>query len=255
MVSPTSYPEVNQVLDQLLQNTKAILGQEFVGLYLYGSLASGDFDPATSDVDFLIVTQNELSDYIVSALEAMHQRLWANGNKWASKLEGSYISKQVIRHHDPASPPCPTVNEGKFFCDRRGSDWIIQRYILYEQGVEMEGPPLKSLIDPVSRAEVRRAVVLLLEEWWEPMLENPTWLNERGDEYQVYTVLSMCRALYTLQNRDIASKPVSAHWVLTEVDEQWKSMVEDALAWRPGTVWKYSGSKTLEFIRFTVEHK
>ena len=38
----------------------AVLGHNFVGLYLLGSLAVGDFD-LTSDVDFMIVTKSELS--------------------------------------------------------------------------------------------------------------------------------------------------------------------------------------------------
>ena len=40
---PTPYPEVNTVLLDLLSQLQAILGDRFVGLYLYGSLASGDF--------------------------------------------------------------------------------------------------------------------------------------------------------------------------------------------------------------------
>ena len=35
------FPEVCAVLDGLLQGVKSILGEQFVGLYLYGSLAIG----------------------------------------------------------------------------------------------------------------------------------------------------------------------------------------------------------------------
>ena len=44
MPSPTPYPEVNAILNVLLADVRAILGDQFVGFYLYGSLASGDFD-------------------------------------------------------------------------------------------------------------------------------------------------------------------------------------------------------------------
>jgi predicted nucleotidyltransferase len=53
---PTPYPDVNEVLLTLLDNVRAILGDYFTGMYLYGSLASGDFDPRRSDIDFLVVT-------------------------------------------------------------------------------------------------------------------------------------------------------------------------------------------------------
>ena len=54
---PTPYPDVNEILDLLLARASAILGPQLVGMYLYGSLSSGDFDPASSDIDFVIVTE------------------------------------------------------------------------------------------------------------------------------------------------------------------------------------------------------
>ncbi len=53
---PTPYPDVNAVLRLLLEGAQPILGDHFIGLYLYGSLASGDFNPQTSDIDFVVVT-------------------------------------------------------------------------------------------------------------------------------------------------------------------------------------------------------
>ncbi|HET9912368.1 MAG TPA: aminoglycoside adenylyltransferase domain-containing protein, partial [Anaerolineales bacterium] len=106
---PTPHPDVNEVLNLLLSNAKEILGDHFIGMYLYGSLSSGDFDPHTSDIDFLVITTNPLSGQTVSELEAMHQRIWETGSKWASKLEGAYVPKESIRRHDPGTAPCPAV--------------------------------------------------------------------------------------------------------------------------------------------------
>jgi hypothetical protein len=65
---PTPYPDVNAVLQELLAGVQAILGPHFVGLYLGGSLAGGDFDPRRSDVDFLVATADDLPDELVRAL-------------------------------------------------------------------------------------------------------------------------------------------------------------------------------------------
>ncbi len=51
---------MNSVLLELLTGVQNILGPHFVGMYLYGSLANGDFDQ-DSDVDFVVVTDNEIS--------------------------------------------------------------------------------------------------------------------------------------------------------------------------------------------------
>jgi predicted nucleotidyltransferase len=81
---PTIYPDVNQVLKILLKNVRVILGDYFVGMYLYGSLASGDFDPGRSDIDFLVVTSKELPGNIVAELKSMHTRLYKSGMEWAN---------------------------------------------------------------------------------------------------------------------------------------------------------------------------
>jgi hypothetical protein len=47
----TPDPEVHAVLQELLSGARAIIGSRLVGLYLDGSLALGDFDPDTSDLD------------------------------------------------------------------------------------------------------------------------------------------------------------------------------------------------------------
>ena len=80
---PTPYPDVNAILTLLLAEVRAILGDRFVGMYLYGSLSSGDFDPGSSDVDFLVATEGELPDEALAALEAMHARIAASGLPWA----------------------------------------------------------------------------------------------------------------------------------------------------------------------------
>jgi predicted nucleotidyltransferase len=138
---PTPYPEVNTALQLLLSSVQAVLGEQFVGLYLYGSLATGDFDQDRSDIDFVVVTASELPASLIPALEEMHIRLAENGSKWAAKLEGSYIPRQALRQYNPADPPRPQFNEGRFYLGRHESDWIIQRHLLREHGVAVAGPP------------------------------------------------------------------------------------------------------------------
>ena len=228
-IKPTAYPEVNEILNLLLTSVQAILKNQFVGMYLYGSLSTGDFNLETSDIDFLVVTTSTLSNKTIAELEAMHTRMWASGKMWASRLEGSYIPKREIRRHDPRSEPCPTVNEGKFFLDKRGSDWIIQRHVIREQGIILAGPDPKTLIDPVDPKDIRRAVKGVLNEWWFPMLEDPTWLREHGSEYHAFAILTMCRALYTLENGTIVSKQIAARWVQGKLGENWSQVIEQAI--------------------------
>ena len=49
----TEYSELNHILEILVSSVQGILEKEFVGAYLQGSFAAGDYD-LHSDVDFLI---------------------------------------------------------------------------------------------------------------------------------------------------------------------------------------------------------
>jgi hypothetical protein len=221
-----------------------------VGLYLYGSLAGGDFNPDTSDVDFIVVTVNELGDGQVEALAALHARLYASGLKWAEKLEGSYIPREALRRYVPMDTPRPTLNEGQFYLATHGFDWVIQRHVMREQGVAMAGPPLADMIDPVRPGDLRQAVRALLLEWWSPMVQETSRLRE--SEYQSYAILSMCRALHALRHGVIVSKPAAARWAQEELGGQWAKVIERALAWRRGMEMD-DLEETVELIRYTIE--
>jgi hypothetical protein len=248
----TPYPDVNEILKMLLARTSNILGSQMIGMYLYGSLSSGDFNPASSDIDFVVVTETSLAQEAVSALEKMHKDIWDCGSKWAAKLEGSYIPKTLIRRHDAPCPACPSVNEGAFLVGQLGSDWVIQRHVIRECGVVLSGPDPKTLIDPVSADEIRQAVYGVLHEWWFPMIANSSWLSSHGSEYHAFAVISMCRALHALRHGTIVSKPVAAKWAQAEFGGQWNILIEKALTAQHGT---HPGflDETLNFIQFTRE--
>ena len=249
---PTLYPDVNKLLNLLLGNVQKILQDQFVGMYLYGSLSSGDFNPETSDVDFLVVTIDVLSENKIAELKAMHERIWSSGLKWASKLEGAYISQNNIRRHDPNHAPSPMINEGKFYLERDGSDWIIQRHVVREMGVIINGPDPKLMIEAVSPEEIRRAVLGVLKEWWFPMLDDLTWLRAHKSNYHGYAVITMCRALHAMQYGTVVSKPVAIRWAQEELGSQWHPLIEQAVASQYGNHSEFL-NETLDFIRFTME--
>ena len=248
---PTPYPDVNAVLHLLLSSVQTVLGNHFIGMYVHGSLASGDFDPQRSDIDFFVVTADELPDEMLPALEAMHARVAASGLKWAAKLEGSYIPQQALRRYDPSRARHPWLGvDGHFAVEQLGSDWVIQRHIIREQGIVVTGPAPQTLIDPVQPNDLRRAVLGILREWWSPPFPDPARFH--SSEYQAYAILTMCRALYTLQYGTVVSKPVAARWAQKALGEPWAALIELALAWRHDAQLDKL-NETLDFIRYTLE--
>src|SRR5688572_12746941 len=109
-------PEVQAMVDSLLAGVDEALGESVVGVYLRGSLALGDFDPVTSDLDFLVVTVRPVSDGEFVALREMHAGLAALPNKYAHHLEGSYIDAASLKAFGPGERRHVTI----------GVDWPLK---------------------------------------------------------------------------------------------------------------------------------
>jgi hypothetical protein len=245
----TPYSPINALVVRLLAEVQALLSDQLVGMYLHGSLASGDFDPATSDIDFVVVTASTLPDAVIHKLEALHLRLIDSGLPWATKLEGTYFPQQALRRYAPSDALYPSLNEASFYMGGHGSDWVIQSHILREHGLVLAGPHPRSLIDPVAPDDLRRAMRALLREWWAPMLDDTGRLQRA--EYQAYTVLTMCRALYTLATGAVASKPAAARRAQAALGAPKAKLIERALAWRAGMPLD-ALEQTLDLVRYTL---
>jgi len=250
---PTSYSDVNRFLRLLLTEQQAVLGSRLVGLYLYGSLSLGDFDPASSDIDFLAVTDGALESALVEALAAMHRRLSMVPSHWATHLEGWYMPRGAVRRYDAASGPMPTLGvDWDFGRAERRPSWLLEQQILHQHGVAVFGPPPRELIDPVRPEELRAAVRDMLRGFWAAQLREPEpeWLRPR--HYQAFAVLTMCRARYTLAHGAVVSKPKAARWALANLDPRWSDLIAQALLWRHQSE-PEDLATTLGFIRATVD--
>src|SRR5947209_8320010 len=164
---PTPYPEVNALLRVLLSGAQGVLGSHFVGAYLFGSLACGDFD-RDSDIDVLVMTDEDISDDLFSALRAMHARVAAARAPWATQLEVSYIPQRALRRFDPDCALHPHIDRGtgeRLRMMRHDADWVIQSHVLREKGVALAGPSTPALIDPITPDDLRRAVLEVLRGW------------------------------------------------------------------------------------------
>jgi len=255
--NPTPFPEVNAILKELLESVKSVLGSHFIGMYLEGSLANGDFDQ-DSDIDFVVVTDEDVPENLFLKLQAMHERIATIDSWCAIQLEGSYISQNALRRHDPEHALHPNIERGngeRLKMVYHDEPWIIHRYILREHGKTIIGPDPETLIDPISPNELQRSVLPTLKGWATQILNNPNEIVSRG--YQSYIVLTLCRILYTLQFGDVVSKPKAARWVKETVSEKWKALIDRAwigrhynpqLAPDPD-----DRNQTLDFIRYALE--
>ena len=250
---PTPFDDVNAIVDRLLGDVRKVLDDRFLGMYFYGSLATGGFDPDRSDVDFIVVTEGHLPEAGVSALEAMHERLGGSGMRLSKRLEGSYISREEVRRYRASTAKHPTIGaDWVFGVNHHGVDGVIQRHVIREHRSVITGPDPVMLIDPVSQNQLRGAALQTLHEFWEPMIQDPSWLEEKGSEYHAFAVLTMCRVLHLMEHGTIVSKPAAAAWARRSTALDWSTLIDRSLVWREG-----EGvddlSRVLDLIRHTVD--
>jgi hypothetical protein len=251
----TPFSEVKTLLEVLLGGIRGVLGDFLVGMYLDGSLTSGDFDLA-SDIDFLVVTETEVTRDLFSALQTMHDRVAKTYPRWGVELEGSYLSRAAVRRYDPALSMHPNLERGKkerLKLVRHDEDWIVHFHVVRERGIPLFGPDPKTLIDPIPPDALRQAMRSTLEKWWKGFLDDPAPLKRQG--YQSYAVLTMCRICYTLAAGEIASKAEATHWAKKHLDGRWVPLIDRACKGRFDPDPKTYASDILEtqkFIRYTL---
>ncbi len=229
--APTPYPDLNTVLRELVKSVEEILGTSFVGAYLQGSFAVGDFDQH-SDVDFIIVIEDELSHSQVDALQAIHERIFCLEIPWAQHLEGSYFPKNVLRSPPESGKKLWYLEHGArslILADHCNT--LVVRWVVREKGVTLAGPPPKTLVDPIAVDALRAEIRDVITGWGGEILSNSQPYYNHF--YQAYIVLNFCRMLHDLYNGFPGSKRAGAEWAKANLDPSWSALIDRAWDGRP----------------------
>ena len=255
---PTAFPELDDVLAELVDGARSVLGDTFCGAYLHGSFATGEADEF-SDVDFVVVTHEELTAEQERGVQLLHRRLYTLGSPWAQHLEGSYIPRRQLRRVDWSQRPFLFLDNGASELVRDSHcNTAVVRWLLREQGVTLAGPDPKTLVDPVSASDLRREALTRIRDYAD-------WASEPDDDRpmsrwkQPYLVLTFCRLLFTLVEGGVASKRRAAEWALRALDPEWAPLIRQAIADRADP-WERAhqaaepdaAARTLRFARYVV---
>lgn len=247
------YPDVQQILELLADDLSHILGENLVGLYLMGSLAYGDFDRGSSDIDFFAVIKRKLTEAEISGIEEVHDQINSKYPGWLKRIEGSYVPVKMMQSKTPPREARLYVNAGKIWQIPFGDEWLLNLFQIQESGVVLVGKPIEDVIPHVSIDEARNASRNNLISEWKPKLSEPEPFKSKdydSSHLQTYAILSMCRVLYTFEVGKVVSKRVAADWVRKRYG-QWSELVEKAQQWRHGMKLGVQ-EEALEFIRFAI---
>jgi hypothetical protein len=257
-MNPTPYPELNQVLAELVESMQAILGDLFVGFYLQGSFAIGDFDKH-SDVDYIVAIKEDPSKAQVDALQAMHKRIYHLEGTWAQHLEGSYFPLDILKDPARAGEELWYLDHGAQSLIRdRHCNTILVRWVVWEHGVNLAGPDPRTHFDPIPADTLRRDILSTILDWGQQILDNSDDYDNRF--YQGFIVLNYCRMLHDLITGRNGSKGAGAEWAKANLDPSWRDLIDRAWDCRPDpatSVRKPADpedyKRTLELVKLVME--
>jgi hypothetical protein len=255
--APTPFADVNAVLADFLARMQALFGSHFIGMYLVGSLALGDFDPRSSDIDFIVVTGTDIADDLFDGLQDIHARFAASSSSWADKIEAIYIPYPALRHAAPNASHYPQIEKGtRLFRAPLESGWVFQCITIRDRGVVVAGPDPRLLVDTINPQAMHSAAAEIAGLWREQAENDSTWLPWlRQRDAQTFVILTLCRLLYSLATGSVASKPRAAEWAQKALGGPWPTLIERTLAKRHevGNIAQSEEDETLAFIQFTLE--
>jgi aminoglycoside adenylyltransferase-like protein/nucleotidyltransferase-like protein len=279
---PTPYDPLNAILAHLVRRARELLAENFIGAYLQGSFALGDFDEK-SDVDFLIVVGRDIADADVPALNALHTAIHDFPPPWGHRLEGSYFPSTVLRcwsespRDPPGVPPRPPtwadpgtsgspprvypllyLDHGARTLVRSEHDNTrVVRWVTREKGIVLTGPNTRDLIDEVTADALREEVGDLLRRVATSCIANPDLMALHWQ--QAFYVVLFCRMLYSLETGAVTSKRAAAVWARGQFDARWRPLIERAVSRKPSdAIWNDPAQaseivETLAFIRYVAE--
>jgi predicted nucleotidyltransferase len=258
------YPELRGVLHTFVDEIAAELKENIVGIYLVGSIASGDFD-LDSDVDFLVLTYSELSESNKNSLQDIHKKIHDIDNYPAKHLEGSYIWIDDLNNWS-------SVGEKEFVYFDNGStryelsthdnQWHV-RWILRERGITLLGEKPETWLPSIPSADLSKEIkkiMLEIMQIFRDEINHPLnfWNSRFG---QSFTVLTYCRMLHTLHTGSVESKRAGVEWAKQFVEPKWIHIIDQAWNERKGVRFGVKiGQRaeltllgeTLEFIQYAL---
>ncbi|MGH9949252.1 MAG: aminoglycoside adenylyltransferase domain-containing protein, partial [Pyrinomonadaceae bacterium] len=218
---PNIPPNLFTLLKEMVNDFPSILGDNLVGIYLWGSLTYEAFDESCSDVDSIIVTRRDINEKEFTTLEEWFEKSLGQ-NPWTHELDMRFVIKGEFL--DKTSKCC-----GFQFDEfrRYGSDgnpiiWLN----IGKSGITLWGEDAKEIAPKISDKVLNEA--LLLELWYlkDDLKNNAGDKSDLAFKHINYAILTACRIYYTAQHRILVSKEQGFKWALKTVPEKWHLLIQ-----------------------------
>ena len=222
---PKNTPKfVGKVLRETLSNVHSILQDDLIGIYLYGSLAMGCFNPESSDIDVILVAKKRPSkEQRKKVIEYLKGACSKN-----RRIELSIIREDVVQN-----PQYPIMVDlhfeywGDIFENEKDNEILSNLYATKKRGFRVWGMPISDVFSEIPAQYHLRSVIEDLRHTRKYLHESP---KSVGYDPAVYWVLGSCRILAFIREEKVLSKLEGGQWGLANLPKEYHDLVKQALS-------------------------
>jgi hypothetical protein len=223
-------------IERYLDAVDAAVPGLVVGLYVCGSLALGDYRPDRSDIDAVVVV-SEMPTAPQRALIAEVHRVVA------TRIDGPYLTANAIAGPPDAVGQVPFHVDGNFEVGECHEVSPITWAILAAQAITVRGEPPTALGVRADAAAVRAFSAANLRGYWLSWARTIVSLIEgTADDDTVearmleWGVLGAARVHCAATTGQVISKQDAGAYALDTFGDEWRRVIELALASRAGEI-------------------
>lgn len=218
----------NEILQKIKLAYQSILKEKLVGIYVHGSVAFGCFNWDKSDIDFLIVVNQSLSqeekEALISELIILDVYCPPKG------LEMSVVRMEVCK---PFVYPTPfELHFSNTHKERCKSD--IAGYCRKMNGVDKDLAAHITVINkvgmPLCGKEIHEVFEAVPKEFYmDSILFDIENADQEIEENPVYFILNLCRVSAYLENDLVLSKKQGGEWGIENLPAEYGTLIEKAM--------------------------
>lgn len=205
----TVEPLLNKYTEMLVRNFK----NKIYGIYIYNSVALGAFIPNKSDIDIIVILNSSFSETEVDVLNSIHTHL-KQSFPLGKYMEGMYLPIDSIGKYNNEIQPYLYFFNGKLkkygYYDINAVTW----YTFKNYGIALTGPSTSYINISIESLDILKAMNYNLNTYWKKnAYKKFVYLTDIGVEFAVAT---LCRILFTLDNKTITSKTAAITYVISK---------------------------------------
>lgn len=222
------------LLERIRDSYQQILGEKLAGIYVHGSIAFGCFRWACSDIDFLVVVEQPLTQLEKESL--IQTLLDLDAHAPAKGFEMSVVLRTACM---PFADPTPfelhysNAHRANYQRDLSGTcramhgfdpDLAAHMTVIIHKGIALWGEPVNAVFAPVPRESYLRSILADIEGAAEEISGDP-----------VYFALNLCRVLAFVQDGLVLSKQQGGQWGMEHLMEEREWIHQVISAYTQGT--------------------